>query len=62
MKKVSIVGRRTLIFVEIYCCCLTHHCGMYVPLSDDKHRKLRDSSKKRTGNPRQNARLSTETY
>ena len=30
-------------------------CGMYIPLSDDKHRKVRDSSKKRTGNPRQNA-------
>ena len=29
------------------------HCGIYIPLSDDKHRKVRDSSKKRTGNPRQ---------
>ena len=29
------------------------HCGMYIPLSDDKHRKVQDSSKKRTGNPRQ---------
>ena len=28
---------------------------MYVPLSDDKHRFVRDSSKKRTGNPRQNS-------
>ena len=28
---------------------------MYIPLSDDKHRKVRDSSKKRTGNPRQNS-------
>ena len=26
---------------------------MYIPLSDDKHRKVRDSSKKRTGNPTQ---------
>ena len=26
---------------------------MYIPLSDDKHRKVRDSSKKCTGNPRQ---------
>ena len=26
---------------------------MYIPLSDDKHRKVRDSSKKRTGNQRQ---------
>ena len=31
----------------------SHYCGMYIPLSDDKHRKVRDSSKKRTGNPRQ---------
>ena len=36
------------------------YCGMYVPLTDDKHRKVRDSSKKCTGNlrqfsPRQNA-------
>ena len=28
-------------------------CGMYIPLSDDKHRFVRDSSKKHTGNPRQ---------
>ena len=28
---------------------------MYMPLSDDTHRKVRDSSKKRTGNPRQNS-------
>ena len=28
-------------------------CGMYIPLSDDKHRKVRDSSKKCTGNLRQ---------
>ena len=27
---------------------------MYISLSDDKHRKVRDSSKKCTGNPRQN--------
>ena len=27
--------------------------GMYIPLSDDKHRKVRGSSKKCTGNPRQ---------
>ena len=26
---------------------------MYIPLSDDKHGKVGDSSKKRTGNPRQ---------
>ena len=26
---------------------------MYIPLSDDKHQKVRDSSKKHTGNPRQ---------
>ena len=26
---------------------------MYIPLSDDKHPKVRDSSKKHTGNPRQ---------
>ena len=25
------------------------HCGMYIPLSDDKHQMVRDSSKKRTG-------------
>ena len=25
------------------------HCGMYMPLSDDKHQMVRDSSKKRTG-------------
>ena len=25
----------------------------YIPLSDDKHQKVRDSSKKCTGNPRQ---------
>ena len=24
-------------------------CGMYIPLSDDKHQMVRDSSKKRTG-------------
>ena len=30
-------------------------CGMYIPLSDDKHRKVRGSSKKHTGNLRQNA-------
>ena len=29
------------------------YCGMYIPLSDDKHRKVRDSSKKCTGNQRQ---------
>ena len=28
---------------------------MYILLSDDKHRKVRDSSKKCSGNPRQNA-------
>ena len=28
-------------------------CGMYIPLSDNKHRKVRDNSKKHTGNPRQ---------
>ena len=28
---------------------------MYIPLSNDKHRKVRDSSKKHTGNLRQNA-------
>ena len=22
-----------------------HYCGMYIPLSDDKHQKVRDSSK-----------------
>ena len=27
-------------------------CGMYIPLSDDKHRFVRDNSKKCTGNPR----------
>ena len=26
---------------------------MYIPLSDDKHRKIRDSSRKHTGNLRQ---------
>ena len=34
---------------------LAHNCSMYIPLSGDKHRKVRDSSKKCTGNPRQNA-------
>ena len=29
------------------------YCGIYIPLSDDKHRKVRDSSKKCLGNPRQ---------
>ena len=32
-----------------------HHCGMYIPLSDDKHQIVRDSSKKmqrgRNSNP-----------
>ena len=28
-------------------------CGMYIPLSDDKHQKVRDSSKQHTGNLRQ---------
>ena len=27
---------------------LSSYCGMYIPLSDDKHRKVRDSSKKHT--------------
>ena len=27
---------------------------MYVPLNDDRHRFVRDNSKKRAGNPRQN--------
>ena len=30
-------------------------CGIYVPLSDDKHLFVRDNSKKCTGNPRQNS-------
>ena len=25
------------------------HCGVYIPLSDDKHQMVRDSSKKHTG-------------
>ena len=30
------------------------NCSMYLPLSDDKHRKVRDNLKKKcTGNPRQ---------
>ena len=28
---------------------LSVYCGMYIPLSDDKHQMVRDSSKKRTG-------------
>ena len=28
---------------------------MYIPLSDEKHRKVRDSPKKHTGNLRQNS-------
>ena len=28
------------------------YCGMYIPLSDDKHQMVRDSSKKCTGQRR----------
>ena len=31
----------------------TGHCGMFFPLSDDKHWFVWDNSKRRTGNPRQ---------
>ena len=32
---------------------LRRYCGMYISLSDDKHQKVRDRSKKHAGNPRQ---------
>ena len=31
------------------------NCGMYIPLSDDKHQMVRDSSKKCTGQHRCNS-------
>ena len=37
--------------LQLYFVC--NHCGMYILLSDDKHQKVWDISKKRTGNLRQ---------
>ena len=37
---------------SIYC---LYYSGMYVPLSDDKHQMVRDSSKKCTGQHRHNS-------
>ena len=33
------------------------HCGMYIPLSGDKHQMVQDSSKKRTGQHGRNSNL-----
>ena len=42
-----------IIWCILYLAPVPYHCGMYTLLSDDKHRKVRDSSRKCTGNLRQ---------
>ena len=39
----------TINFISYIRSSVMHNCGMYIPLRDDKHQMVRESSKKCTG-------------